>query len=463
MVSLDATQTKSTTKSYSKESSKDDNSTPSFSELLKGIKSKKDLNVVQNSSVVLKKETVDLEEKSKTISPTKNNKFLDLLKSNDDKLEIDIKNDIEISVIEDEDIKDINPKITQTLETKDIKLLINDAKNYLKNQILESDEYKQSQIKDLPKTLKGLTQVAKQLGIDLSKITIEDVTTVKDISKKVINSTSKDEKIDLKTNKKESSSLVLFKPEVTSKLTTQQIVQTKNNVTIKDEKKEAPKLNSLTSLLKGDKVSKDNKISQDDLFASTTKATLTPTKESSSDKIKSLESLLMNDKKDSTNIETPVTSKEQTITTPKADSFEVKVNEAKQMIKYLSQDVKTAIEDYKAPFTRVKVQLNPEKLGEVDVTVVQRGKNLHVNLSSNNTAITTLSQHLAELKTQLQNSGINNATFNFNSSSQNESSAFEQQQQQQQRDAQKEYNYFDNEEQNEEILSSLEIIVPNYA
>ena len=153
------------------------------------------------------------------------------------------------------------------------------------------------------------------------------------------------------------------------------------------------------------------------------------------------------------------------LTTHKSDSFEVKLNEAKQMVKYISQDVKTAIEDYKSPFTRVKVQLNPQKLGEVDLTIVQRGKNLHVNISSNNTAINTLSMNANELRTQLSNNGINNATLNFNSGSENGSSNNEHQQNRhnEQNRADEEYNYFNNEEQNEEVLSSLEIVIPSYA
>ena len=144
--------------------------------------------------------------------------------------------------------------------------------------------------------------------------------------------------------------------------------------------------------------------------------------------------------------------------------FEVKLNEAKQMIKYLSSDVKTAIEDYKSPFTRVKVQLNPQKLGEVDLTIVQRGKNLHVNLSSNTAAINTLSINANELRTQLNNNGINNATLNFNNNSQSDSSnSGQEQQRQNEQKANEEYNYFESDENNEEILNSLEIVVPNYA
>ena len=153
------------------------------------------------------------------------------------------------------------------------------------------------------------------------------------------------------------------------------------------------------------------------------------------------------------------------LTTHKADSFEVKLNEAKQMIKYLSQDVKTAIEDYKAPFTRVKVQLNPHKMGEVDVTIVQRGNNLHVNISSNTAAINALAINANELKTQLNNNGINNASLNFNNSEQNseQQASNQQRNRQNERNADEEYNYFDNEGQNEEVLSSLEIVIPHYA
>jgi flagellar hook-length control protein FliK len=157
-------------------------------------------------------------------------------------------------------------------------------------------------------------------------------------------------------------------------------------------------------------------------------------------------------------------AKIESLNVHKADSFEVKLNEAKQMIKYLSGDVKTAIEDYKSPFTRVKIQLNPQRLGEVDLTIVQRGKNLHVNISSNSNAVNTLAMNANELRTQLSNNGINNATLNFSNNSQNgdTNAGGQHQQKQNERQAHEEYNYFENEEANEEVLSSLEIIVPHY-
>ena len=134
------------------------------------------------------------------------------------------------------------------------------------------------------------------------------------------------------------------------------------------------------------------------------------------------------------------------------------------MIKYLTSDIKNAIEDYKPPFTRVKVQLNPAHLGEVDLTVIQRGKNLHVNISSNNSAMNALAMNANELRTQLSNSGINNATLNFSEHSQSSEGNADkgQQHRQNQERARQEYDYFENEESHEEMISSLEIIVPRY-
>jgi flagellar hook-length control protein FliK len=274
---------------------------------------------------------------------------------------------------------------------------------------------------------------------------------------KTQNIQSVDEKISPALN--ELKSTPLFKAQASTEHTTQQLVQTKVSGMIKLDEK-TPKVKAdetLSLLLSGDKSLKTNPALTSDFSVATAKVIAST---ATTDATKSLESLLRGE-----NTESSSNSKLDGLNTHKADSFEVKINEAKQMIKYLSNDVKTAIEDYKSPFTRVKIQLNPQKLGEVDVTIVQRGKNLHVNLNSNNTAINTLALNANELRTQLNNSGINNATLNFNNSSQNgeSNSSNQQQNRHNERRADEEYNYFDNEEQNEEVLSSLEIIVPNYA
>lgn len=265
---------------------------------------------------------------------------------------------------------------------------------------------------------------------------------------------------------KEIKSTPLFKAQsVVEHTTTEQIVQAKaNSHSFKTEQK-TPKERAdetLKLLLRGEKPPQSNSaLTADFSVAAARVIASTEAFEST----KTLESLLRGE---STSAEDGAslfkTESLELLGPHKADSFEVKLNEAKQMIKYLSADVKSAIEDYRSPFTRVKVQLNPQNLGEIDLTVVQRGKNLHVNVSSNNAALNTLSMNINELKVQLSNNGINNATFNFSSGQQNSDTnagGGHQQRQNEQR-AHEEYGYFEAQEANEEILSSLEIIVPRY-
>ena len=486
MISLETkTESASTSQAPIGVVAKDEEPKTSFSALLKGVTTAtKDEKVIQNGAFIVSLGAND-ENMQELKTPTKKETLLSLLKQ-DKELNLDEK----IIVKDTKEIKEVmelNPKVTQNLSVKEVKSLIADAKNYLKSQIVNSDEFKNAEIKELPKTLKGLTQVAQKLGIDISKISIEEVQakvnpeinktinvkqdntkvtlSAKETKEVVIDTKVKEDikvenKLDTKIvqTQKETKFTPLFKAQETKEHTTEQLVQTKqfkvDEKTPKDKSDETLKL-----LLRGERPNhSDSKLTAD--FSVATARVIAPS--ATTDATKSLEQLLRGEQKESSS---SLNAKLDGLNIHKADSFEVKLNEAKQMIKYISQDVKTAIEDYKSPFTRVKVQLNPAKLGEVDVTIVQRGKNLHVSINSNNAAINTLSMNANELRTQLANNGINNASLNFNNNSQNSEQQASQQQQnrQNERKADEEYNYFDNEEQNEEVLSSLEIVVPNYA
>ncbi|MBN2816277.1 MAG: flagellar hook-length control protein FliK [Campylobacterales bacterium] len=406
----------------------------------------------------------------------------------------------------------LNPQISQKMSVEELKSLIVDAKRYLKEQILSTDGFKKSEIAALPKTLKGLTQVAQKLGIDVSKITLEEVKeSAKKADKQELKVTTPLESKQSKAESKETAKSTLqtaddlaalqkkSKTQATQQnvqkesVATQNLVENKNAVSQKEQKStplfmaqskneisteeivtakanalelKKPKERSdenLKLLLRTDKNAKSEAGLTPDFSVATARVIApAPTTPATPQAVQSLESLLQGEAATENTTQSKLDGLSQT---SKSDSLDVKINEAKQMIKYLSQDVKTAIEDYKSPFTRVKVQLNPQKLGEIDLTVVQRGKNLHIALSANNTAINTLAMHANDLKVQLQNSGINNASLNFsnNPQSQDGSSAQQQSQQQQRQEAHKEYNYFEAQEANEEIINSLEIVVPHYA
>ena len=479
MISLDLKSETTSSSPLSLTSSKDEPSID-FSKLLKGMKlDKKGVPTVQNGTLVLSLEGIDKD--TKTLKDTtKNTTLLALLKNNKPEPE------------QTKEPLEINPKLTNLLGGKELKTLVLDAKNYLKTKILQSDNYKELQIKELPKTLKGLVDLAKKTGVDISKITLQEIQPKEKIkhneaklkkdfvstkeglqSKKTILPTDKTKTKEIDTTKvikaqprahenktqlpKEIKNIPIFKPQILAEHTTQQLVEVKQSkVEHKTQKDRADE--TLKLLLRGERVSEQTQNLTADFSVQSAKV-IAP--KATTQVFRDLESLLHN-KNDVGKDERADSFKTEQISVHKADSFEVKLNEAKQMIKYLSQDVKTAIEDYKSPFTRVKVQLNPQRLGEIDLTVVQRGKNLHVSLTSNSNAINTLSMNATELKTQLSNNGINNATLSFSSGSQNGENASHQQKHQSNKEAQEEYNYLQNEQNSEEIISSLEIVLPRY-
>lgn len=513
MVLLDMKNDKTLSLPLNSSSSKD-KPLVSFADLLKGVSEKKESKSIQNGSSVL---ALGVEEKStksiKSSSKTENQESLTKIQSSKsspkDNLASLLSGD-KLSQEEKSEILELDPKFIQNQTLSEMRTLISNAKNYLKDVIQNSDDYKKSEIKELPKTLGGLIEAAKKFGIDVNKITIEEVKKVsqtalqtpkieKEQNQSILATPSETQLNETKSPKSEiqqkemlqdkknsvvnekltslqpaeiqrgsdikSSSLQaqnetpLFKAQTVSEHTsTEQIVQIKpNNLSKTDQKREKERSadDALKSLLSDDKLQKStNSISLESTSALAT----------TGDNPKTLEQLLSTDR--STSESNQQSTKIESITTHKADSVEVKINEAKQMIRYLSDDIKSAIDEYKSPFTRVKIQLNPEHLGEVDLTIIQRGKNLHVNLSSNNVAINALSMNVNELKAQLNNSGINNATLNFSDTSQQSGSAnsggAEHQKRQNEQKAHTEYNYFESEEAHEEILSSLEIIVPRY-
>ncbi len=492
--------------------------TLSFAELLKGASEKKDTKAaialsqekkesktVQNGAVVLALNSEEKVSKTASKAVSKTESLMTLLK-NSDKTSSQMQESLEL-----------NPKLASMMSPSELKTLIANAKEYLKSKILSSEEYKKAETGELPKTLKGLAELAKKFNIDVSKISIEDVqqkkaevphanketktetSQLKEAKAEVphANKESKTEVSQLKEAKaevphankeikvetfdkeaielkkvinaeelktKEVKATPLFKAQESLEHTTEQLVHSKTSGLLKAEEKATKNRadETLKSLLHGEKPSQSVSALASNVSVVASNAIEASNSENDKGIANAFDKLLYGDTE--TKSESTKNSKVEGVTTLKADSFEVKLNEAKQMIRYLSADVRTAIEEYKAPFTRVKVQLNPQQLGEVELTIVQRGKNLHVNISSNTTAINTLAVNAAELKTQLNNNGINNATLNFNSSSDNAGTNQQQNQGQkrQEKEAHKEYNYFESEEKNEEILSSLEIVVPRY-
>lgn len=85
----------------------------------------------------------------------------------------------------------------------------------------------------------------------------------------------------------------------------------------------------------------------------------------------------------------------------------------KETLQHFSQDLKEAVDQYKAPITKLSITLNPNNLGEVEVTLMQRGNNLHINFNSNTNAMNLFIQNQTEFKNSLVNMGFTGLEMNF--------------------------------------------------
>ncbi|OPA74444.1 flagellar hook-length control protein FliK [Campylobacter pinnipediorum subsp. pinnipediorum] len=124
----------------------------------------------------------------------------------------------------------------------------------------------------------------------------------------------------------------------------------------------------------------------------------------------------------------------------------------KETFSNFSQNLADQIQNYKAPFTKFNITLNPLNLGEVEVTMVNRGNNLHINFNSNTNTMNIFLQNQAEFKNSLVNMGFTELEMNFSD------------QQSKQEQGQKKYKQMaqgeSDEATNEQVL--LELVMPIY-
>ncbi len=118
-----------------------------------------------------------------------------------------------------------------------------------------------------------------------------------------------------------------------------------------------------------------------------------------------------------------------------------------------SSDLKETMNNYKSPIMKVQLALNPKNLGEVEVTLIHRGNNLHVNITSNTNTMSLFTQNQMEFKNSLVNMGFTNLEMNFSDQGKNG--------QQNQKNS-KNSNSFEEFTNQEKSDSSVELIVPRY-
>jgi flagellar hook-length control protein FliK len=436
-------------------------------------------------SVVDNKKTLTRTSENRDVSSSKNTKevlkettLMHLLQGesvNTQVIERVLTQKVQTEVLADDESQFLHPKMINTLDPKDIKIVINAAKEYLKEQIDTIVKEQNIDVKTVPQTLKGLSEMAKKLGVNLEKITLDEIPLPSTPKTKELLSLTKESMPLLDMKKQELvSPLVSLKSALIAKekpaLKKEEPLKNALHVSVKDsaetEEKSNPRAVALaketpnTQTLKVSTTAVRTEVS-DTKFSEVVSAENT-TKPRAVDP---LSELLHGEKRSDTQESSMKTNPMDTkvsqssfVNVPASDSLEVKAKEAQQMVRHFATDLKEAVENYKPPFTRLKMTLNPAKLGEVDVTLIQRGNNVHINVSSNNTAVTLLAHNVNELKTQLANNGVVNTSMQFSTSH----GEHQQQEGRHQQFAQAYHDFDQLSEEELEMITSMEIILPRY-
>lgn len=421
---------------------------------------------------------------SKLLSTLSEKNEANIVHSTNFKAIIDPKNTTQLKEIQvlltgsdDKESNLISMELFEHLSNDQVRTLIHKAKEYLKNEITQKAPEYQSDATKLPKSLIGLVQLAQKLGLEPESISLSTL----NISADEKNTLPLDILSKPLFETKMLAILPSFIPSSIEATPFEAITQLLSEVKGKDQKNSNKTSSDSSNQLSEQKsASQPLKTLLQSLETRTDSASISQNEAVKSSESKGTTAIssgsnslitLLQGETDTSNVKTDSTHSKiendlsKSIKSPKsADSIEVKSKEAAQSMRYFASDLKEAVQEYKPPFTRLTMKLNPEKLGEVEVTLIQRGNNVHVNIQSNNTTtVAFLAHNATELKAQLAHQGITNTTMNFMSGGENQQHNNPQHQHEQRQNTFHSYMSFEELELNEEQLSALEIIIPHYA
>lgn len=95
--------------------------------------------------------------------------------------------------------------------------------------------------------------------------------------------------------------------------------------------------------------------------------------------------------------------------------------QVREMITSFVNQFDQEVKKFKPPMNKISLELNPKELGNIELTIAQRGNNLHISVVSNPQAITLFAQNQLDLRQSLIAQGFDGIDLSF---SQNSSGGF---------------------------------------
>lgn len=98
--------------------------------------------------------------------------------------------------------------------------------------------------------------------------------------------------------------------------------------------------------------------------------------------------------------------------------IEHKIFDAKETMRHFASSLKQEIQNYKPPLSKITIELQPANLGSVEVSIISQGKNIQIQLHSNQQTLNLFIQNQSDLRNALTQIGYENIAMSFNNGSQ---------------------------------------------
>lgn len=139
---------------------------------------------------------------------------------------------------------------------------------------------------------------------------------------------------------------------------------------------------------------------------------------------------------------------------------------ARESVRNFAQALREEVLNYKPPITKLSLELNPQNLGTLELTITKKGKDLHIQVVSNATAVGLFLQNQVDFKNNLAQVGFENVDLSFSSNEngsgnkgQNDGNSTPQEQQQEGNKNSLE----DSQSEMQKGISVMHITLPKYA
>ncbi|MGX2983639.1 flagellar hook-length control protein FliK [Helicobacter sp. 23-1045] len=123
--------------------------------------------------------------------------------------------------------------------------------------------------------------------------------------------------------------------------------------------------------------------------------------------------------KDSPKDSAKTTQEISTISNAESTSkIEHKIFDAKEVMKNFANNLKQEIQNYKPPISKITIELQPANLGSVEVSIISQGKNIQIQLHSNQQTLNLFIQNQSDLRSALAQIGYENVAMSFSNGAQ---------------------------------------------